>query len=85
MTLEQQIHDWQQVHDIANARGGKPVDQALASVREYIRIRRLSLTLGLSAIATGLDQISRGRSEEGLRVARHGLEYLRDRIGEAQS
>lgn len=83
-SLREQI-DFGCIHEVANARGGKPVDQANAAVGEYLRLRRLHVTMGLSAISTGLDQISRGRNEEGLRVARHGLEYLWDRIGEAQS
>lgn len=84
MTLEQQI-DFGRIHSVADQRGGKPVDQANAAVGEYLRIKRLAVQVGLSGIATGLDQISRGRTEEGLRVANHGLDYLRNRIAEAKS
>lgn len=40
----------------------------------------LSYQLGLSALATAIDMIKRGRTERGVDLLNHGLEFLRDRI-----
>lgn len=84
MTLIDQLK-WGAIHSISESRGGSDKDQARAAVQGYLRLKHLHVTLALSAINTGLDQIQRGRVEEGERVARHGLDYLRGKIEGAQS
>lgn len=66
-----------------------PLSEACAEVRAWQQRRALtvpavSYMLGLSAISTGLDQIARGNVASGERVARHGLEFLRQVADEAQ-
>ena len=91
MTLEQQVIDFQRIHTVADQRGGKPTDQALASVREFLRQRHLialdkdRLTFALSCIETGHENMLRGRGELGSRGIREGIEFIRARIEEAKS
>lgn len=68
-----------------------PTDQACHEVAHYMRRKRATVTLGattlqigLSGIANGLDNIARGNAEEGMRLAQHGLDFLNERIKEAQ-
>lgn len=78
------------VHAAADARGGAPTDQALASVAEWQRQNRAAgavhgtttrLLLGLSAIGTGLQLIERGRIASGVKCAQAGLEFVRKELG----
>ena len=90
MTLSEQF-DWGAVHDVANACKGKPVDQALAGLREWMRQRHLialdkdRLAFALSCIETGVENIRRGRGELGLRGITEGAEFIRSRMEEARS
>lgn len=91
MTLEQQIFDWQRIHDIANACPGKPVDQAMAGVREFLRQRHLiaidinRLGFVANTVEGGIRDIERGKNEQGLSAIRDAAEYLRGKIEEARS
>lgn len=68
------------IHAASDARGGTWTDQALAAVAAYQR-QRTGLLLGLSAIATGLEQVERGQVKAGTACARHGLEFLHNELG----
>ena len=89
MTLEQQI-DFGAIHSVADQRGGQPVDQALAGVREWLRQRHLialdrdRITFALSCIETGAENIRRGRVELGLKGISEGTEFIRTRVTEAR-
>lgn len=73
-------------HAASDARGGNPVDQALAAVAEYQRHQRQNtrLMLGLAAIDTGLHQVEAGKTADGIVSIRHGLDFLRPMIGGQQ-
>lgn len=82
---------WDAIHAAADARGGMPTDQVLAAVREFLRqkhmiaIDAMRVNFALSAIATGLDAIERGKTQDGMKAARDGVEFIRSKIAEAQS
>lgn len=82
--------DFSAIHIAADARGGTPGDQALASVGEWQRQNRAAgavhgsmtrLLLGLSAIDTGLALVAIGKVDNGVKCARAGLEFLREELG----
>lgn len=81
--------DFPAIHAAADARGGTPEDQALASMAAWQRQNRTGvhgsmtrLLLGLSAVGTGLQQIEHGKVESGVTCARAGLEFLRRELGQ---
>lgn len=47
-----------------------------------MQITTARLLLGLSAIATGLEQIKRGQIDAGRVTAQAGCEFLRDMLGD---
>ena len=65
--------------------GARAVHEQRGNPAADVCLQHLQLAVALSAVGDGLNHIATGRVEEGLKLARHGLEYLRDRIGEAQS
>lgn len=82
--------DFSAIHAASDARGGAPVDQALAAVATWQRQQRAAgavhgsmtrLLLGLSAIDTGLALVDVGRVDSGVKCARAGLEFLRKELG----
>lgn len=66
-----------------------PTDDVCREVASYMREKRrrvtlddLSITLSLSAIGDGLRLIENGRISSGVRLIRHGADYLRTKVDE---
>lgn len=66
------------------------VREVCGQLSEWQRQRHAGITIpsvrflfGLSAVSTGLDQIERGKVDDGAKCARHGLEFLRKAADEA--
>lgn len=90
MTLRSQFETGA-IHTVADQPRPTPTDQALAEVAEYQRRKHIPISaaphasmtrllLGLSAIGTGLQNIERGKTEDGLACIRHGYEFLRKEL-----
>lgn len=82
--------DFPTIHAAADARGGTPGDQALASVAAWqrqngaagkVRGSMARLLLGLSAIDTGIRHIENGKTDTGVICIRQGLEFLKREFG----